>query len=87
MASKSAEDWVESRYNPMAIRQNIGYMEAIKNGFKETYGSNEGWKEIGIGMIIGSVMGGKTIGGIKEWSQDMSRNKGWWRPTTPMPAP
>lgn len=76
VSGKSAEDWVESRYNPMAIRQNIGYMEAIKNGFKETYGSNEGWKEIGIGMIIGSVMGGKTIGGIKEWSQDMSRNKG-----------
>lgn len=76
VASKSAKDWVESRYNPMAIRQNIGYMEAIKNGFKETYGSNQGWKEIGIGMIIGSIMGGKTIGGIKEWSQDMSRNKG-----------
>lgn len=76
VASKSAEDWVESRYNPMAIRQNIGYMEAIKNGFKETYGSSQGWKEIGIGMIIGSVMGGKTIGGIKEWSQDMSRNEG-----------
>lgn len=76
VASKSAEDWVESRYNPMAIRQNIGYMEAIKNGFKETYGSSQGWKEIGIGMIIGSVMGGKTFGGIREWSQDMSRNKG-----------
>lgn len=76
VSSKSAEDWVESRYNPMAIRQNIGYMEAIKNGFKETYGSNEGWKEIGIGMIIGSVMGGRSLGGIKEWSQDMSRNKG-----------
>lgn len=76
VASKSAKDWVESRYNPMAIRQNIGYMEAIKNGFKETYGSSQGWKEIGIGMIIGSIMGGKTIGGIREWSQDMSRNKG-----------
>ena len=76
VASKSAKDWVESRYNPMAIRQKIGYMEAIKNGFKETYGSSQGWKEIGIGMIIGSIMGGKTIGGIKEWSQDMSRNKG-----------
>lgn len=76
VARRAAEDWVESRYNPMAIRQNIGYMEAIKNGFKETYGSNQGWKEIGIGMIIGSVMGGKTFGGIKEWSQDMSRNKG-----------
>lgn len=76
VASKSAEGWVESRYNPMAIRQNIGYMEAIKNGFKETYGSSQGWKEIGIGMIIGSVMGGKTFGGIKEWSQDMSRNEG-----------
>lgn len=75
VSSKSAEDWVESRYNPMAIRQNIGYMEAIKNGFKETYGSNEGWKEIGIGMIIGSVMDVKSLGGIKEWSQDMSRNK------------
>lgn len=75
VASKSAKDWVESRYNPMAIRQNIGYMEAIKNGFKETYGSSQGWKEIGIGMIIGSTMGGKTIGGIKEWSQDMSRNE------------
>lgn len=76
VASKSAKDWVESRYNPMAIRQNIGYMEAIKNGFKETYGSSQGWKEIGIGMIIGSVMGVRSLGGIKEWSQDMSRNKG-----------
>lgn len=76
VASKSAKDWVESRYNPMAIRQNIGYMEAIKNGFKETYGSSQGWKEIGIGMIIGSIMDRKTIGGIKEWSQDMSRNEG-----------
>lgn len=76
VSSKSAEDWVESRYNPMAIRQNIGYMEAIKNGFKETYGSNEGWKEIGIGMIIGAGMGWKSAGGIREWSQDMSRNKG-----------
>ena len=76
VSSKSAEDWVESRYNPMAIRQNIGYMEAIKNGFKETYGSSQGWKEIGIGMIIGSVMGVRSLGGIKEWSQDMSRNKG-----------
>lgn len=76
VASKSAKDWVESRYNPMAIRQNIGYMEAIKNGFKETYGSSQGWKEIGIGMIIGSVMGWKSLGGIREWSQDMSRNKG-----------
>lgn len=76
VSSKSAEDWVESRYNPMAIRQNIGYMEAIKNGFKETYGSSQGWKEIGIGMIIGSVMGWKSLGGIREWSQDMSRNKG-----------
>ena len=76
VSSKSAEDWVESRYNPMAIRQNIGYMEAIKNGFKETYGSSQGWKEIGIGMIIGSFMGWKSLGGIREWSQDMSRNKG-----------
>lgn len=76
VASKSAKDWVESRYNPMAIRQNIGYMEAIKNGFKETYGSSQGWKEIGIGMIIGSVTGVKSLGGIREWSQDMSRNKG-----------
>lgn len=76
VAGKSAEDWVESRYNPMAIRQNIGYMEAIKNGFKETYGSNQGWKEIGIGMIIGAGMGWKSAGGIREWSQDMSRNKG-----------
>lgn len=76
VASKSAEDWVESRYNPMAIRQNIGYMEAIKNGFKETYGSSQGWKEIGIGMIIGSVMGGKSIGGIREWSQDRAANEG-----------
>ena len=75
VASKSAEDWVESRYNPIAIRQNIGYMEAIKNGFKETYGSSQGWKEIGIGMIIGSVMGVRSLGGIKEWSQDMSQNK------------
>lgn len=76
VASKSAKDWVESRYNPMAIRQNIGYMEAIKNGFKETYGSSQGWKEIGIGMIIGAGMGWKSAGGIREWSQDMSRNKG-----------
>lgn len=70
VASSSTQQWVESRYNPMAIEKNIGYMEAIKDGFKETYGSAQGWKEIGIGMIIGSISSIRSAGGVLEWRQD-----------------
>ena len=56
VASKAGEAYVDSRFNPYSINSNIGFMEAVKKGFKETYGTKEGWKEIGIGMLIGGGM-------------------------------
>lgn len=70
VSSRAAEEWISSRYDPMAIRQNIDYMTAIKNGFRETYGTKEGWKEIGIGMIIGAGMSPRNIFGIRERAMD-----------------
>ena len=57
VAHESANEWIESRYDPYALNKSLSYLEAIKKGFVETYGSAEGWKEIGIGMIIGALAG------------------------------
>lgn len=51
--SKAAGFWTESGYDPKYNGNTIGIMEALSEGMAETYGTKEGWEEIGIGFIIG----------------------------------
>lgn len=74
VASKSAGAWMDSHFNPESIRKNMSYMDALKQGFKDAYGTSEGFKEIGIGMIIGGVMGIREgMGGFTDNRQDRNR--------------
>lgn len=56
--SKGANHWIESSYDPKYNGTTIDMMEAMYEGMADTYGTKEGWEEIGIGFIIG---GGASI--------------------------
>lgn len=60
--SAAAKAWIGSRYNTDAITKNIGVIDALKDGFAQTYGTPEGRMEVGIGALIGGIMG---VGGLK----------------------
>lgn len=57
VASSAAKEWVGSRFNPSSLSDTVSTINAIKEGFHHSYGTKEGRKEIGIGMIIGGMFG------------------------------
>ena len=52
VAGETMQKYLESKYNP-DYAESYGFSSALVDGLAHTYGSKEGWKEIGIGMIIG----------------------------------
>lgn len=54
----AAQAWIEAAYNAESSNEVMSMMEAVYEGFSETYSSKEGWKEIGLGAIIGLFGGG-----------------------------
>lgn len=61
VAGKTMQGYLEASYNP-EVEAGYDMWSAITEGFYETYATKDGWKEIGIGMIIGSL-GGVMQGG------------------------
>lgn len=65
----TAEEYVKSRYDNVAMNGAVDVLDAISDGFKKQYTSKEGWTEIGIGAIIGSLFGMREgVFGVKEYS-------------------
>lgn len=65
----TAEEYVKSRYDNVAMNGAVDVLDAISEGFKKQYASKEGWTEIGIGAIIGSLFGMREgFFGVKEYS-------------------
>lgn len=65
----TAEEYVKSRYDNVAMNGAVDVLDAISEGFKKQYTSKEGWTEIGIGAIIGSLFGMREgFFGVKEYS-------------------
>ena len=58
--SKTSEKWLAAKFNPDALQKNYGVIQAASQGFKDTYGTKEGFKEVGLGMIIGALGGRGT---------------------------
>lgn len=54
-ASSAMENYLTSRYNPS--KEAMGLVESMYDGFAHTYGTKEGWKEVGLGMLIGLIGG------------------------------
>ena len=57
-ASSAMENFVTSRYNPS--EDAMGMAESVYEGLSHTYGTKEGWKEVGLGALIGLVGGQGT---------------------------
>jgi len=53
VAGKTMQHYLESKYNPNAVGQGVSLWASIYESFGEQYGSNEGWKEMFIGSLIG----------------------------------
>lgn len=64
VSSKSAEDWIKSRYDPNSLEKNKSFFDSIYQGFADTYGTAEGMKEVGIGALIGGFIGSFDGGGF-----------------------
>ena len=57
-ASTAMEEFLESRYNKSKDVMSVA--ESVYNGFSTTYGTKEGWKEVGLGALIG-LFGGQGV--------------------------
>lgn len=55
MMSEAAIAYVNAMYNPATNREAIDILQAIKEGFHESYFTKEGFMEVGVGMLIGSI--------------------------------
>jgi len=64
VAGKAMQKSMESLYD-LDNSHSESMWSSLTDAFSEQYGSKEGWKEIGIGMIIGLAGGGIQPGAIK----------------------
>lgn len=55
--------YLESKYNPQSTKTNYDGIDMFRHAFSESFLSKEGFKEVGIGMIIGKL--GNFSGGAK----------------------
>lgn len=74
VTTKSAENWITSTYDPKYSNKAISLSDATYKAFAEQYGSKEGWKEIGIGAIIGLgssiILGGGKLQEVQEFNKE-----------------
>jgi hypothetical protein len=60
VAGQTMQNYLKSTYDD-SMGDYYDVYSALSEGFAHTYGTKEGWKEIGLGMIIGS------LGGVMQW--------------------
>jgi hypothetical protein len=74
VVQNTGRNWVEAKYDPKYTKGSLDLIDAFSNGFAETYGTAEGWKEIQMGMLIG-LLGGTAGNKIAtgKWNPDYSR--------------
>jgi hypothetical protein len=57
VGKNTAKNWIQAGYNPKLTKETYGLGQATIDGFAETYGTKEGWNEVGVGMLIGLLTG------------------------------
>lgn len=57
VGQNTAKGWIQATYNPKITKDTMDLGTSFTEGMAETFGSKEGWKEIGVGMIIGLLSG------------------------------
>lgn len=66
VASRTAEDYVRSRYDETYLRDTVDLFDSIRKSLGDTYTTSEGLMEVGIGAIIGGAMNIRNRFGITE---------------------
>ena len=57
VGKNTAKNWIQAGYNPKLTKETYGLGQATIDGFAQTYGTKEGWNEVGLGMLIGLFTG------------------------------
>jgi hypothetical protein len=69
VGTNTAKNWINSTYDPKYLGTTMDVGDAFTQGLSDTYGTKEGMKEVGIGMIVGLLTGTginmKTYGSLK----------------------
>lgn len=73
VAGKTMQNYLEAKYDPEKMALNMGFWESLSDGFHEQYTTQEGWKEMFIGMIIGG-MGGQAVSSPKSLIKNVANN-------------
>lgn len=60
VASKTMLNYMDSKYDPKS-NSSFDFYSSLHDAFAEQYGTKEGWKEIGLGALIGMGMSAKSI--------------------------
>jgi hypothetical protein len=72
VTTKTANKWIEHTYNPKHTVDNFNTIDAMKESLSEQYGSEEGWKENMLGILVGIVGGStNTYQGQKNKAKDL----------------
>lgn len=69
--SGASGKYLESKFDGESVKDTVSYIDALKEGFKDTYGTKEGLKEVGIGALVGTLMGGVRPGGRVGFTYDV----------------
>lgn len=77
VTTKTAKNWITAGFDPKYNNENMALSDATYKAFAEQYGTKEGWKEIGIGMIIGAgsslVLGRGKFEEVREFERAEQR--------------
>ena len=73
VTTKTANNWIERQYDPKYLNKVMSLSDDAWKAAQEQYGTKEGWKEIGIGGIVG-ILGGGFTGEFSQFS-DMAKQQ------------
>jgi hypothetical protein len=65
--SQSSQNYLAAKYDPSSLKKNYDMMDAFYDAMAYSYGTNEGMKQVGIGMIIGAFGGSR--GAVKGYNK------------------
>lgn len=74
VTNKVANNWIQSTYNPKYTAENLDLMGMVYNAMSKTYGTSEGWEELGTAALI-TVIGGGLTGNLTGGAGEIDKRR------------